>query len=72
MDTYYILEKYLQRPSEKATWSFGHWFNKATGVNDSAMYHCSNVKQTCKMILMQGYNTIPDLLYKLDQYNKGN
>lgn len=71
MDTHYIRQRYLERPSSQLDWSFGRWFNAAIPVKHDQLENMS-MGSALAYILDNKLNTINELDFHLTKFNRSN
>lgn len=57
VDTLYISEIYMQRPTSLAAMGFGDWCNQAWSLEDEVLKYC-NTRSAKTLIVQEGYNTL--------------
>lgn len=71
IDTALITEAYMGRPVQQIAIGLGAWFNTAMGVKDDLLAHLEG-QAAKKHIINAGYNTMPEVLNRLNHFNKVN
>jgi len=72
MDTNVITGIYLQRPTNLMALSLGEWFSRATKLGDKDLEHTASAFSAKEKILSRQYNTLPELTWVLNSFNREN